>query len=296
MHVFMTGASGWIGSAVVPELLAAGHTVSGIARSDASAERLRELGAEPIAGDLDDLDALRAAASASDAVIHLANKHDWSNPAESNRAERAATEALCEALAGSDRPFLLASGTAIQVPGRALTEDDANPFSGSEAPRGGSEALGMEYVARGVRSVALRFAPTVHGPSDHGFIALIAQAARRHGVSAYPGDGRNRWTAVNRLDAGALVALALDEAAAGSAVHAVAEEVTTRQIAEALGAALGLPVESVPVDDAVDHYGFVGRFLALDLPASSALTRERLGWTPTHVSLAGDIAAGAYDG
>jgi nucleoside-diphosphate-sugar epimerase len=293
MNVFMTGASGWIGSAAVPELLAAGHHVRGIARSERSAIALRAAGVEPVAGDLDQLDVLRAEAERADAVIHLANKHDWSNPAESNRAERAAVETFVTALEGSGKPFLLASGTAM-VLGRTLTELDANPYSGPEAPRGGAEALAMEYADRGVHSVALRFAPTVHGAGDHGFLARLVQTARERGVSGYVGDGSNRWAAVHRFDAGRLVALALAKVSAGSAVHAVAELLTTRSIAEAIGAALGVPVGSVDPDRVTEHFGWLGAIFALDLPASAALTRERFGWTPTHPTLAEDLAAGAY--
>jgi len=295
MDVFMTGASGWIGSAAVPELLAAGHRIRGIARSAAAADKLREAGVEPVEGDLDNLDVLRGEAARAEAVLHLANKHDWSNPAESNRAERAAVQTFVTALEGTGKPFLFASGVAL-TPGRVLTEADPSPFSGPEAPRGGAEALAMEYAHRGVHTVSLRFAPTVHGTGgDHGFIAQLARAARERGASAYVGDGTNRWTAVNRLDAGRLVALALDKAPGGSVVHGVAEEaVTSRTIAEAIGAALDLPVVPIPAEQAVEHFGWIGAFFALDIPASSAITRELLGWVPTHPTLAEDIAAGAY--
>jgi nucleoside-diphosphate-sugar epimerase len=295
MNVFMTGASGWIGSAAVPELLAAGHRIRGIARSATAADKLREAGVEPVDGDLDNLDMLREEASRAEAVLHLANKHDWSNPAESNRAERAAVQTFVTTLEGSGKPFLFASGVAL-TPGRVLTEADPSPFSGPDAPRGGAEALAIEYADRGVHTVPLRFAPTVHGTGgDHGFIAQIARAARERGASAYVGDGTNRWTAVNRLDAGRLIALALDKAPRGTVVHAVAEEaVTSKAIAEAIGAALGLPVVSIPAEQAVDHFGWIGSFFALDMPASAALTRERLGWVPTYPTLAEDIAAGAY--
>ena len=295
MDVFMTGASGWIGSAAVPELLAAGHRIRGIARSAAAAGKLREAGVEPVEGDLDNLDVLRGEAARAEAVLHLANKHDWSNPAESNRAERAAVQTFVTALEGTGKPFLFASGVAL-TPGRVLTEADPSPFSGPEAPRGGAEALAMEYAHRGVHTVSLRFAPTVHGTGgDHGFIAQLARAARERGASAYVGDGTNRWTAVNRLDAGRLVALALDKAPGGSVVHGVAEEaVTSRTIAEAIGAALDLPVVPIPAEQAVEHFGWIGAFFALDIPASSAITRELLGWVPTHPTLAEDIAAGAY--
>lgn len=294
MHVFMTGASGWIGSAVATELLAAGHTVSGLARSESSADALRAAGVTPIPGDLDDLAVLQEAAASSDGVIHLGNKHDWNNPQATNATERAAVDTLGDALRGSDRPLLIASGTAPPI-GRTLTEKDLRMFVGPDAMRGGSEALALDYAERGVRSVAIRFAPTVHAPGDYGFMAEIAKAARTQGVSAYPGDGSNAWGAVHRADAAHLVRVALEGGQAGTAVHAVAEEhVSSRRIAEALGEALGLPVTSVDADAAVDHFGFVGRFFAMDLPVSSAVTRERLDWHPSHPTLQEDIAAGAY--
>src|SRR3954449_9277422 len=257
MRVFVTGASGWIGSATVDELLSAGHSVLGLARSDASAAALEAQGATVLRGDLDDLDALRRGAADADAVAHLANKHDWANPAESNRAERAAVETLAEALVGSDRPLVLASGLAGLAQGRPGTETDPSPAVGPDSPRGGSENLALDYVDRGVRTISARFAPTVHGVGDHGFIAVIAAAARRHGVSAYVGDGSSAWAAVHRSDAARLVRLGLEQAPAGTRLHAVAEErVPTRQIAEAIGQALGLPVTSVAPADAVDHFGF----------------------------------------
>ena len=294
MHVFVTGASGWIGSATVVALLEAGHRVTGLARTPAAAEKLRRQGVEPLSGDLDDLESLRRGAIDTDAVIHLANKHDWADPASSNRAERAAIQTLGDALLGSDRPLLLASGVAF-APGRRITEADASPFSGPDSPRGGSEALAMDFAARGVHSVALRFAPTVHGPGDHGFIARIVEVAREHGASAYVGDGSNRWPAVHVQDAADLVLSALEAAPTGSVVHAVAEEgVPTRWIAEAIGRGLGLPAVSVAPEDAAAHFGWIGGFFALDLPASSEATRERYGWTPSRATLLEDLDAGHY--
>ena len=294
MHVFVTGASGWIGSATVVELLAAGHRVTGLARSTASADRLRARGVEPLTGDLDDLGSLRRGAAGADAVIHLANKHDFADPASSNRAERAAVQTIGDELLGSTRPFLFASGVAFS-PGRRITEQDVSPFSGPDSPRGGSEALGMDFAERGVHSVSLRFAPTVHGPRDHGFIAEIVRIARQRDASAYVGDGANRWPAVHVIDAAQLVIRALETAPAGSVVHAVAEEgVSTRQIAESVGQGLGVPVISVPAADAGAHFGWIGAFFALDLPASSEATRERFQWTPSRPTLLEDLGAGAY--
>ena len=294
MKVFITGASGWIGSAVTDELLQHGHHVTGLARSDASAGKLSAVGAQVLRGDLDDLDAIREGAVAADAVIHLANKHDFANPAISNQAERAATQTIAEALVGSDRPFLLVSGLAVPL-GRPLTEEDPSPHVGPQAMRGGSEALALDYVERGVRSVAVRFAPTVHGVGDHGFIAVITGAARTRGSSLYVGDGENLWPAVHRLDAAHLVRLALESAPAGTVVHAVAEEgVPTKEIAAAIATGLDVPAVSVSQQEAVDAMGFVGAVFAMDLPAASDLTRQRFGWQPTHPTLLEDLASGSY--
>jgi len=295
MRVFVTGASGWIGSATVDELLSAGHSVLGLARSDASAAALEERGATVLRGDLDDLDALRKGATDAEGVVHLANKHDWANPAASNAAERGAVEAIAETLVDTERPFVLASGVAGLAKGRPSTEEDPSPFHGPDAPRGGSENLALEYVGRGVRAVSARFAPTVHGVRDHGFIAYIVGVAREKGVSAYVGDGTHRWAAVHRPDAARLVRIGLEQAPAGTRLHAVAEEgVPTKAIAEAIGRGLGLPVTSVAPEAAIEHFGFIGAFFGMDMSASSARTRARFGWEPTGPTLIEDIEAGAY--
>ncbi|MET4780743.1 SDR family oxidoreductase [Glaciihabitans sp. UYNi722] len=295
MRVFVTGASGWIGSAAVDELLAAGHEVTGLARSDASAAALEAKGAHVRRGDLDDLDSIRAGAETADAVVHLANKHDFSNPAVSNAAERAAVQTIGDALVGTDRPFLLASGVVGLATGRPATEQDLSPFHGAESPRGGSENLALEFADRGVRTVSLRFSPTVHGTGDHGFIAAIAAVARQKGVSGYPGDGTNRWAAVHRSDAARLVALGLEKAPAGAILHAVGEEgVPTREIAEAIGRAFDLPVTSIAPDDVQEHFGWIGGFFAMDGTATSIATQELLGWSPTGPTLIEDLDAGAY--
>lgn len=295
MQVFVTGASGWIGSAAVDELVAAGHEVVGLARSDASAAALAAKGVAVRRGDLDDPDGLAAGARAADAVLHLANKHDWSNPAASIVAERNAVEAIGEALVGTGKPFLLASGVAGLTPGRPATEDAPSPFHGPDSPRGGTENLALGLVDQGVHSVALRFAPTVHGARDHGFIARIVAVAREKGVSGYPGDGSHRWAAVHRSDAARLIALGLQKAPAGARLHAVGEEgVPTRQIAEAIGRALDLPVTSIAPEDVADHFGWIGAFFAMELAATSQATRDLLGWTPVGPTLVEDIAAGAY--
>ncbi|WP_410623893.1 SDR family oxidoreductase [Amycolatopsis sp. cmx-8-4] len=295
MRVFVTGASGWIGSAVVDELLATGHEVTGLARSDASAATLEAKGVRVRRGDLDDLDGIRAGAEAAEAVIHLANKHDFANPAVSSAAERGAVQTIGDALTGTGRPFLLASGIAALTQGRPATEADASPFHGLESPRGGSENLALEFAGRGVHPVSLRFSPTVHGTADHGFIAVLTAIAREKGVSGYPGDGTNRWAAVHVTDAARMTVLGLEKAPAGSRLHAVAEEgVPTREIAEAIGRAYDLPVASIAADDVQDHYGWIGGFFAMDLAATSTQTRELLGWTPTGPTLVEDLDAGAY--
>ena len=295
MRVFVTGASGWIGSATVDELLAAGHEVTGLARSATSAAALQAKGARVQRGDLDDLTSILAGAEAAEAVIHLANKHDWSNPAASAAAERAAVQTIGDVLAGTGRPFLFASGVAGLTQGRPATETDPSPFHGPDSPRGGSENLALEYVDRGVHAVSLRFAPSVHGAGDHGFIAAIAAVAREQDVSGYPGDGTNRWAAVHRSDAARMVALGLAKAPAGTRLHAVAEEgIPTRAIATAIGRALGLPVTSIDPDDVPGHFGWIGTFFAMDLAATSIVTRELLGWVPAGPALIEDIDAGGY--
>jgi nucleoside-diphosphate-sugar epimerase len=295
MRVYVTGASGWIGSATVDELLAAGHHVVGLARSDASAAALEAKGVEVRRGDLDDLAGIRAGAADAEAVIHLANKHDFDNPAVSNKAERAAIEAIGDTLEGSGRRFLFASGIAPVGGGRPATEADASPFHGADAPRGGGENLALGYLARGVHVVGVRFAPTTHGAGDNGLMTVLVGIARQKGVAGYIGDGANRWPAVHRSDAARLVHLGLEEAPAGSLLHAVAEEgVPTRRIAEAIGRALDLPVASVLAEDAAAHFGWIGGFFGRDIPASSARTQELLGWTPTGPTLLDDLATGAY--
>jgi len=297
MRVFVTGASGWIGSAVVAELLGAGHEVTGLARSDSSADAITAAGATPLRGGLDDLDSLRAGAGAADAVVHLGFKHDFSDMAGAGRTERAALETFGEVLAGSGRALLFASGLALLAPGRTVTENDANPLSGPDAPRGGAEQLAFSFEERDIRPVALRFSPTVHGEGDYGFMAVIAGIAREKGAAAYIGDGSNRWPAVHRSDAARMVRLALEKAPAGTVVHGVGEEgIAARDISAAIAAQQGIEAISIDPEAAAAHFGWMSHFWGVDMPASSAITQELLGWTPVGPTLLGDIAAGHYPG
>ncbi len=304
MRVFVTGASGWIGSAVVPQLIGAGHQVVGLARSDASADALASAGAEVHRGTLDDLDGLRAAAAASDGVIHLAFKHDLAFTggfAAAADADRLAIEAFGEALEGSDRPFVIASGTLGLAPGRLASERDRPDLEGLAAHGSGPQMraanaeMTLSFASRGVRSSVVRLPPTNHGDGDNGFMAFIVGVARDKGVSGYIGDGTNRWPAVHRLDSAHLFRLALESAPAGSVLHAVADEgVPIRDIAEVIGRHLDLPVTSVLPEDAPEHFAWMAGFLGLDSPASSALTRELLAWQPTQPGLIDDLDEGHY--
>jgi nucleoside-diphosphate-sugar epimerase len=305
MRIFVTGASGWIGSAVVPELLSAGHEVVGLARSDASAAALTAAGAEVHLASLDDLDSLRSAAAASDGVIHLAFKHDIAFTGDfqgAADADRRAVETFGEALAGSARPFVIASGTLAVAPGRLATEQeghglDSGPahLSGGPETRRATAELALSLASRGVRSSILRLPPTVHGDGDHGFVATLVDIARDKGVSGYIGDGSNRWPAVHRLDAAHLFRLALEKAPAGSTLHAVADEgVPIRDIAEVIGQHLNLPLVAIAPQDAPEHFSWLAGFLGVDGPASSTLTRELLGWQPTHLGLLDDLDKGHY--
>jgi nucleoside-diphosphate-sugar epimerase len=293
MRVFVTGASGWIGSAVVTELIGAGHEVLGLARSDTSAAAVTALGAQVHRGDLDDVESLRAGAAEADGVAHLGYHHDFSQMAEAAELDRHAIETFGDVLAGSDGPLVVASGALGLTTDGVATERDAP--DASLHPRIANAQTVLALADRGVRSAVVRFAPTVHGPGDHGFVATLVELARRTGVAAYIGDGANRWPAVNRADAAVLVRLAVESAPAGSVLHAVDEQgIPTREIAEAIGRATGVPTRSIPADEAAAHFGWIGGFFAMDAAVSNAATRELLGWTPSHPGLLADIEAGAY--
>jgi nucleoside-diphosphate-sugar epimerase len=296
MRFFVTGASGWIGTPTTRELLGAGHEVVGLARSDAAAAAVEDAGATVVRSSLDDLDLLRAEASRSDGVVHLAFRHDLAFTGDFQGAvdtDRHAIEALGDALEASARPLIVAGGTLGLAPGRVGTERDMpDP---AMHPRNPNAYAALALADRGVRSIVIRFAPTVHGAGDHGFIATLVQIARDSGLSGYLGEGTNRWPAVHRLDAADLVRRAAEKAPAGSVLHATDEDgITTRTIAETIGRQLGIPVTSVPADQAADHFGFLSDFFAVDAPASSTLTRELLGWRPSHRGLIADLDAGAY--
>lgn len=305
MRVFVTGASGWIGSAAVPDLIGAGHQVVGLARSDASAAAIEAAGAEARRGTIDDLDVLRDAADASDGVIHLAFNHELAFSGDFDAAadaDRRAVDAIGETLAGSDRPFVIASGTLWVAPGRVATERDGHgPRESSDGLGGGPETRWetservLALGSRGVRSSIVRLAPTNHGDGDNGFLATIVALAREKGVSGYIGDGANRWPAAHRLDSAHLFRLALEQAPAGSTLHAVADEgVLIREIAEVIGRHLDVPVVSIAPEDAAEHFTWLARFLTIDGPASSALTRELLGWEPVQPGLLADLDDGHY--
>jgi nucleoside-diphosphate-sugar epimerase len=293
MRVFVTGATGWVGSAVIEELQAAGHTVTGLARSDASAAALASAGIAVHRGSLEDLESLRAGAAASDAVIHTAFNHDFSRFAENGAAERSAIEALGDALAGTGRTLVVTSGVALISPGRVATEDDLRdpnvPF-----PRD-PETVAAAVAARGVRVSVIRLSPSVHGAGDHGFVPIVIGLAREHGVSAYVGDGNNRWPGVHRRDAARLYRLALERGAEHAVYHAVAEEgVPFREIAGVIGRRLNLPVVSISGADIAAHFGWFEHFAQIDASASSAKTRQSLGWHPTETALLDDLDSVAY--
>ncbi len=296
MRVFVTGATGFIGSAVVRELAGAGHHVVGLARSDAAAASLTAAGAEVHRGSLEDTGSLRSAAAAADGVIHTAYIHDFSennDAAAYARVDGRAIQAIGEALAGSGRPLVVAAGLPAPAPGSVTTEDDAAPDNPAY-PRV-SEPTAMSLAGRGVRVSVVRLPPTVHGEGDHGFVPALIGIARAKGLSAYVGDGSNRWSAVHRLDAAHLFRLALETAPAGTRLNGVGDEgVPFRDIAEVIGRHLGLPVTGLSPEEAQGHFGLFALFASMDAPASSALTQKRFGWHPTHPGLIADLDEGHY--
>jgi nucleoside-diphosphate-sugar epimerase len=297
MHVFVTGGSGQTGPTVVAELVAAGHTVIGLARSDTAAARLESLGATPHPGSLDDLDSLRRGAEAADGVLHMAYGGDYADPDDLIRRDRAAIEALGQTLVGSGKPFVSTSGTLVTRSGRVSTEHDAPDPDSVAAFRIPGEQACLGFAELGVRASVVRLAPTVHGPGDYGFIPALIAAARRAGVSAYIGDGTNRWPAVHRADAARLFRLALEKAPAGSVLHGVGETaVTIKSIAGRIARTLDIPTTSLTIEQAVEHLGnpFLARFFSLDVPVSSQHTQALLGWTPQHATLLEDLETGDY--
>jgi nucleoside-diphosphate-sugar epimerase len=291
MRVFVTGATGFIGSAVVNELLSAGHQVLGLARSDAGAKALAATGADVHRGSLEDPDSLKRGAASADGVIHTAFIHDFSKFAANVRTDQLAIEAMTATLAGSGKPLIVSSGVFGLPPGRPGTEDDS---LGAGSPRKSEEA-GLAAAAHGVRAMVIRLSPSVHGDGDHGFVPTLIKVAREKGFAAYVGEGKNRWPAVHRLDAARLYRLALEKGTSGARFHGVADEgIPVREIAEAIGRRLNLPAVSKTPEEAAQLLGFIGHVLAMEGAASNALTQERLGWRPTEPGLIQDLEKGHY--
>lgn len=295
MRVFITGATGFVGSAVVRELIDAGHEVRGLARSDVAAATLNAAGAHAHRGALEDSASLRAGAAEADAVIHTAFIHDFTDFAAAAAVDERAIEALGDVLAGSNRQLLVTSGTALVAPGRTITEEDKpDPALLERWPRR-SEQAAFATIDRGVCASIVRLPPSVHGEGDHGFVPRLIDIARQKGVSAYIGEGANRWPAVHRLDAARLYRLAIEQPFPGAQYHAIADEaVVFREIAAAIGRHLNVPVQSIANDAAAEHFGFLALFAAMDVPASSERTQYQLGWHPVQPGLLADLERGHY--
>jgi len=294
MRVFVTGATGWVGSAVVRDLVAAGHQVLGLCRSEEKAAALRAAGAEIHQGSVQDLDSLRSGAERSDGVVHLAFNHDFSKFAENGADERRAIEAIGEALAGSDRPMIVTNGMAALSPGRVATERTPAPPDSPTFPRNPEAAI-ANLAKQGVQATTVRLPVSVHGHGEHGFVSRLTALAREKGVSPYIGDGLNRWPAAHVSDAARVYRLALERGAEGGPFHAVAEEgIAFKAIAEAVGRRLNVPVASLSPEEAAKHFGWFVRFAAIDCPASSEQTRSLLGWKPEQPGLIADIDHPAY--